>query len=101
MEHVTGTKGRPEIPGSYSLMQNYPNPFNPSTVIQYGLPERNHVKLEIFNVLGQRVAILIDNELEAGYHEITFDATHLPSGVYIYRLQASDYVETRRMLYLR
>jgi hypothetical protein len=101
MEHLTGTTGKSQIPLSYTLMQNYPNPFNPSTVIRYGLPERNYVKLEIYNVLGQRVAILIDNEFEAGYHEITFDATHLPSGVYIYGLQAGDYVESRRMLYIR
>jgi hypothetical protein len=86
MEQVTGINGEQGLPKSYTLMQNYPNPFNPSTVIRYGLPERSNVKLEIFNDLGQRVAILIDNEREAGYHEITFDATHLPSGVCIYRL---------------
>jgi hypothetical protein len=82
-------------------MQNYPNPFNPSTIIRYGLPGRSHVKLEVYNTLDQYVATIVNNNLDAGYHEVIFDATHLPRGVYIYRLQAGDYVDTRRMLYIR
>ena len=101
MEQVTGINDHQELPKSYTLMQNFPNPFNPATVIRYGLPERSHVKLDIFNVLGQHVSTLVNKDLEAGYYEITFDANHLPSGVYIYRLQAGDYVEYRRMLYIR
>jgi len=90
-----------QVPDLYMLFQNYPNPFNPSTSIRYNIPERNHVLLTVYNTLGQEVAKLIDQEIEPGTHEITFDASHLPSGVYIYRLQAGEYVESRKLLLLK
>jgi len=89
------------LPLEFSLLQNYPNPFNPSTTIRYGIPERSHVHLSVYNYLGQRVTNLVNQEQDAQYHEISFDASHLPSGVYIYRLQAGEYVESRKMLYIR
>jgi photosystem II stability/assembly factor-like uncharacterized protein len=85
----------------YSLYQNYPNPFNPSTIINYSISKRSFVQLTVFNILGQIVSKLVNQEQEPGHHEVTFDASHLPSGVYIYRLQASEYVESRKMLYLK
>ena len=90
-----------ETPGQPMLYQNYPNPFNPSTTIRYGLPSRSHVTLTVFNTLGQQVATLVQGEQEAGYHEVQFDASSLASGVYLYRLQAGDFVHTNRLLLLK
>jgi hypothetical protein len=89
------------IPTEYILYQNYPNPFNPSTIIRYGLPDRCHVRLTVYNSLGQTVLRLVDEELEAGYYEVIFDASHLPSGVYIYRLQSGEFVHSKKTLYLK
>jgi sulfatase modifying factor 1 len=91
----------PGIPPSYALEQNYPNPFNPSTTIRYGLPQRSQVTLTVFNTLGQQVAHLVNADAEAGYHEVTFDGSNLASGVYLYRMVAGSYVETKRLLLVR
>jgi hypothetical protein len=91
----------PERPTSFSLSQNYPNPFNPATRIQYALPENAQVKLTVYDMLGQRVAVLVDKKQPAGYHEIVFQATSLPSGMYFYRLNAGGFVETRKMVVLK
>ncbi|MGH7494590.1 MAG: T9SS type A sorting domain-containing protein [bacterium] len=90
-----------ERPTSFSLSQNYPNPFNPATRIQYALPENAQVKLTVYDMLGQRVAVLVDKKQPAGYHEIIFQATPLPSGMYFYRLHAGSFVETRKMVVLK
>ena len=90
-----------ESPVGFLLMQNYPNPFNPSTTIRYALPERSHVTLTVFNTLGQQVATLAEGEMEAGYHEVKFDASHLAGGVYLYRIQAGNSVQTRKLVSLR
>ncbi|MCI0560093.1 MAG: T9SS type A sorting domain-containing protein, partial [Nitrososphaera sp.] len=82
-----------EIPISFSLAQNYPNPFNPSTLIKYGLPHDTQVKLEVYNVFGQRVAVLVNEKQKAGYHEIVFQNPALPSGMYFYRIQAGTFTE--------
>jgi hypothetical protein len=89
------------VPADWVLMQNYPNPFNPSTTIRYGLPNRSHVTLSVFNTLGQQVAVLQNGEQEAGYHEAKFDGNGLSSGFYFYRLHAGTFVETKRLLLLR
>jgi YD repeat-containing protein len=93
--------GRADILTTYSLSQNYPNPFNPSTTIRYVLPNRSHVMLTVFNTLGQQVALLENDEQEAGYHEIKFDGSGFSSGVYFYRLRAGTYVETKKLLLVR
>jgi hypothetical protein len=74
------------IPDQYVLLQNYPNPFNPATTIRFGLPARSHVQLTMYNTLGQRVSELVNGELEAGYHDVQFNASGLASGVYFYRI---------------
>ena len=89
------------LPTEFALEQNYPNPFNPSTTIRYGLPSRSHGVLTVHNTLGQQVATLVEGEQEAGFHEVQFDASGLASGVYLYRLQAGDFVSTKSMLILK
>jgi hypothetical protein len=88
-------------PVEYCLSQNYPNPFNPSTMIRYSLAKQSHVRLVVFNALGQEVFVLTDADRAAGYHEVRFDAGSLASGVYVYRLQAGDFMETKRMILTR
>jgi hypothetical protein len=94
---TTDVEERAEVPQSMLLEQNFPNPFNPSTTIRYFLPDAGKVSLEVFNVVGQKVATVVDNEYRpAGSHEATFAAFDLPSGVYLYRLSAGPQVETRK-----
>jgi hypothetical protein len=85
----------------YTLAQSFPNPFNPSITIGYGLPQRSYVSLAVYNTLGQQVTVLQNGEQEAGYHDVKFDGSNLPSGVYFYRLQAGSYVETRKLCLVR
>jgi len=93
-------------PAQFELSQNYPNPFNPTTTIRYFLPKREKVTLEIFNLLGERVKLLADNEEVAGEHAAIWDGTDekgktLPSGVYFYRLKGEDFSETKKMMFLK
>jgi len=89
------------IPVKYELMQNYPNPFNPETRIRFGLPKVSKVKLELFNILGQRVLKLIDEQMPAGYHVITLDGRELASGMYFYRIQAEEFTDQRKMILIK
>ncbi|MEJ2051630.1 MAG: T9SS type A sorting domain-containing protein [Calditrichota bacterium] len=89
------------IARDYWLYQNYPNPFNPTTRISYSIPKTANVKIEIFNVLGSKVATLVNANKSAGTHTISFDASTLSSGVYLYRIQAGDHVEAKKMMLLR
>jgi hypothetical protein len=99
---ITGTGNEDRsLPNSFQLHQNYPNPFNPSTTISYDLPTRSHVTLRIFNVLGQEVATLVDGEVEAGRHQARWNPAGFASGVYLYRLRANDFLETKKMLMVR
>ncbi len=89
------------IPESYALHQNYPNPFNPQTHIKYALPHAGHVTLTVFDVLGRKVATLVDARKEAGYHLVTLDATQFSSGVYFYQIQAGKFVQIKKMILLK
>ena len=88
------------LPKKFELFQNYPNPFNPATNIRFSIPEATHVRLDVYNVLGQRVAILIDSKMEPGYQVVKFDAGNLASGFYIYRFQAGDFISFKKMILL-
>ena len=90
-----------EVPLAFSLSQNYPNPFNPSTVIRYSVPSETFVTLEIFNVLGEQVMMLVNEEKEAGQHSVRLDAHGLSSGLYFYRLVADQFVETKKLMLLK
>jgi len=88
-------------PKDFSLFQNYPNPFNPSTTIKFALPVDSKVKISVYNSLGQLVESLVDQEMESGYHEVNFDASRYSSGVYLYQLQAGEYVSVKKMLLIK
>jgi hypothetical protein len=89
------------LPQAIYLDQNYPNPFNPSTTIRYSLPHRSHVTLSVFNTLGQHVATLVNGVVEAGSHEVHFNAEGFASAVYLLRLQAGGYTETKKLSLVR
>jgi len=97
----TGVEDELEVPAAFMLAQNYPNPFNPSTTIRYALPQRSSVSLAVYNAIGQEVALLVRGEQEAGIHEVKFNASNLPTGVYFYRLTAGSFIQTRRLLLLK
>ena len=88
-------------PNIFRLKQNYPNPFNPITTINYFIPEKSIVTLSIFDILGNVVATLVNEEKPVGEYEVEFDALNFPSGVYFYRLQAGDFIQTKKMILLR
>jgi hypothetical protein len=98
---ATSVEGQETLPRRLSLEQNYPNPFNPSTTIAFVLPEAARVRLEVYDLLGRRVARLIDGTLPAGAHQRVFDASSLSSGIYLYRLSAGARLLTRRMMVLK
>ena len=99
---VTGVESESEnVPGTYTLFQNYPNPFNPCTKINWQMAARNQVTLKVYDVLGNEIATIVNEEKEAGYHSINFNASELPSGVYFYQLKAGSFIETKKMLLLR
>jgi len=94
------------LPFTYSLGQNYPNPFNPSTVISYSIAEASPVRIEVFNILGRRVRLLLDRALAAGSYEVMWNGIDdqgnpVSSGVYLYRITAGDYVASRKMILLK
>jgi hypothetical protein len=85
----------------FSLSQNYPNPFNPSTKINYSIPQSSNVVIKVFDILGNEVATLVNEQKPAGSYEIEFNATNFPSGVYCYQLKAGTFIETKKMLLVK
>ncbi len=100
-QYITSAGLHPDRPDHYALSQNYPNPFNPSTTIRYDLPADNHVRLTVYDLLGRQVAVLVDQPMSAGRHQANFDASHLSSGLYIYRLESGNFNQTRQMLFVK
>jgi hypothetical protein len=94
-----------EIPSNYSLEQNYPNPFNPSTTIQFSIPHRSMVTLKVYDLLGNKIATLVNEEKPAGSYEIDFipasSIKNLASSVYFYQLRVGDYMDTKKMILLK
>ncbi len=102
MTSVSTDAGIPTtVPTAYDVGQNYPNPFNPSTTIRYALPERDYVNISVYNLLGQKVGELVDEIQSPGMHSAKFNAEHLPSGVYFYRLVAGKFSVVKKMVFLR
>lgn len=89
------------IPEKFELYQNYPNPFNPSTIISFTIPENSKVTLEVYNLIGQKISELINEEFQAGRYEINFDAKGLSSGIYLYRLKAGNYTSVKKMILIK
>jgi hypothetical protein len=89
------------IPTTYSLDQNYPNPFNPITHIKFGLPKAGDVLVEVYNVLGQKVVTLFDGYKAAGYHQVDFEATDQPSGIYFYRIRSNEFQSVKKMMLVK
>ncbi len=98
---MVGVQEGPEMPTHFELYQNYPNPFNPTTTIRYDLPTASHVVMKVFNILGQEVAVLINEEKPAGKHQVDFNSTKLASGVYFYKLVAGEFVSVKKFLLLK
>jgi hypothetical protein len=88
-------------PLTFALEQNYPNPFNPSTIIKYSIPENGFVKLSVYNLVGEEVSVLVNETVEAGFYDVSFNAANLPSGTYFYRLQSSNTVQIKKMVLLK
>ena len=108
VNQLTGVKEDKNIPARFSLEQNYPNPFNPTTTIRYSIPSSPlpfgkglGVRLEVYDILGREVATLVNQEQQPGNYEVTFDASKLSSGIYFYRLQAGNFIQTKKMILLK
>jgi hypothetical protein len=90
------------VPEKFNLSQNYPNPFNPSTEIRFTIPKSTAVTLKVYNLLGQEVAVIINNEFkEAGSHSVEFDGSNLASGIYIYKIEAGNFAQSRKMVLIK
>jgi hypothetical protein len=90
-----------EIPREFLLSQNYPNPFNPSTKIKYSIPQTSNVVIKVYDILGNEIETLVNEEKLAGNYSVEFNAANLPSGVYFYRLIAGNFTSTKKMLLLK
>lgn len=99
-EAATGVNDQSDIrqPERFQLSQNFPNPFNPETNIAFSLPETGLVKLKVFDILGNEVAVLLNGSIPSGNHQISFHAENLPSGIYFYRLEAGSIKSVKKMI---
>ena len=102
VSNVTGISDLPSaLPDRFEMAQNYPNPFNAETAIEYALPSDSHVRIDIYNLLGQNIETLVDDTRPAGYHQVVWNASDVPTGVYFYRIVAGNYMQTRKMLLVK
>jgi len=100
-EEGAGLEEPTKIPSNYSLSQNYPNPFNPVTHIKYGLSQEGHVRINLYNVSGQKVDVIVDEKQKAGYYSIDFNAGNLASGIYFYKIEANDFLQIKKMILVK
>ena len=99
---VTGVSDREFAqPSSYQLSQNYPNPFNPATVIEFTIPKEDHVTLKVYNMMGQEVETLVDEQMPQGRYKKSFDASRLASGIYLYKIEAGSFSQVKKMTLLK
>lgn len=98
---ITDVEDEETIPTVFKLEQNYPNPFNPSTIIKFAVPERSNVIIKIYNITGEEVHTLVNEEKERGWYEIKFNSNGLASGIYLYRMQAGSYVNIKKMMLMK
>ncbi|MFN3874130.1 MAG: T9SS type A sorting domain-containing protein, partial [Ignavibacterium sp.] len=89
------------LPNEYALEQNFPNPFNPTTTINFQLPENNYVSIKIYDIIGNLVTTLVDENMEAGYHSVVWNANGLSSGVYLYRLASGSFISTKKLILMK
>jgi hypothetical protein len=90
-----------DLPKDYTLSQNYPNPFNPTTVISYSLPTASNIKLVVYNALGQTIKVLENGFKDAGYYSVNFNASDLASGIYLYKLEAGQFSQVKKMILIK
>ena len=98
---AVGVEDEGTLPTEYALEQNYPNPFNPTTTFRYSIPQTSKVVIKVYDILGNEIAKLMDEEKSIGTYELTWDASNLSSGIYFYQLKAGEYAQTRKMLLLK
>ncbi len=101
VQSATAVAFRGEVPHEFALRQNYPNPFNPSTTITFTIPQRQHISLTIYDVLGKEVAMLVNEHKEAGEHAVRFTANNLSSGIYFYRMESEGFVQTKKLILMK
>jgi hypothetical protein len=89
------------IPNENILYQNFPNPFNPKTAISYKINKKSFVIIKIYDILGKEIAVLVNEQLQPGTYEVSFDASNLPSGLYFYKLTAGDFIAVKKMLMIK
>ena len=97
----SGSSASRGLPPAFGLEQNYPNPFNPSTVINYSLPSGGHVRLSVYNILGEEVVRVVDGYQDAGYKSVSVNMNNLPSGLYTYRISAGTFTEVKKMVLVK
>jgi|WetSurMetagenome_2_1015567.scaffolds.fasta_scaffold12684_2 hypothetical protein len=100
-EVVVSVEDEDILPIEYKLEQNYPNPFNPSTVIKFAVPEKSSVLIKIYDILGSEINTLVNEELDAGWYQKNFNGSGYASGLFIYRMQAGNYISTKKMLLVK
>jgi hypothetical protein len=98
---ITGIEPLLDEVNTYNISNNYPNPFNPSTTIEFNLPKATNVRIEIFNIAGQKIQTLLNKKMSAGSHQVEFNAQNLSSGVYFYRIEADEFQDVKKMVLLK
>jgi hypothetical protein len=101
VQDPVGVSDEDLIDDKFELNQNFPNPFNPSTRISYAIPSASFVNLKVYDIIGNEIAVLVNEEKQAGNYQIDFDATELTGGVYFYQLLTGSFVETKKMILMK